>query len=407
LVDCFKDQKGEKSTFQYIKLRKITMDIHSKEFYVYGLLDPDTNEVFYIGKGKGNRAQQHLKEKKLPGYGNHDKLNKIKNILESKKEVKIIYYIENLSEYAAFILEEILIERIGRRFYGGTLTNVTDAGPKEHYKLSVRGQDEIEKEKINIDIAISKYPEPMEIIYSVPRFTKEEEDEIIEKERTRLERVELDKIYVMQFIQSFDQEIFNDIEANKIVYYNSYFGREICFECKYGTCIICLGDKETEKRKIWYSASVHLRNGHNIIYKSDGIPPEQIAEKLRLYMNLMNCGGNIYFQELGPIYIPKESKRKSKISINKPLPIFESYPVTKMNEIKISAPFNITNVKIIMPSRQLPMPCIFNQEYNSKVVEINTELFAIGKYSISVYSRKDLFEESEFEPIYNMWMVKI
>jgi hypothetical protein len=150
-----------------------------------------------------------------------------------------------------------------------------------------------------------------------------------------------------------------------------------------------------------------LRNGHNIIYKSDGIPPEQIAEKLRLYMNLMNCGGNIYFQELGPIYIPKESKRKSKISINKPLPIFESYPVTKMNEIKISAPFNITNVKIIMPSRQLPMPCIFNQEYNSKVVEINTELFAIGKYSISVYSRKDLFEESEFEPIYNMWMVKI
>ena len=33
------------------------------EFYVYELIDPRTNSVFYIGKGKGKRVFQHLNEK--------------------------------------------------------------------------------------------------------------------------------------------------------------------------------------------------------------------------------------------------------------------------------------------------------------------------------------------------------
>ena len=29
--------------------------------YVYALVDPETEEIFYIGRGKGNRGLSHLK----------------------------------------------------------------------------------------------------------------------------------------------------------------------------------------------------------------------------------------------------------------------------------------------------------------------------------------------------------
>lgn len=31
-------------------------------YYVYALIDPKTMQVFYVGKGTGIRAQQHLQE---------------------------------------------------------------------------------------------------------------------------------------------------------------------------------------------------------------------------------------------------------------------------------------------------------------------------------------------------------
>lgn len=36
--------------------------IESLTYYVYALVDPRDNRIFYIGKGKGNRIFQHAKD---------------------------------------------------------------------------------------------------------------------------------------------------------------------------------------------------------------------------------------------------------------------------------------------------------------------------------------------------------
>ncbi|HIO04524.1 MAG TPA: GIY-YIG nuclease family protein, partial [Gammaproteobacteria bacterium] len=45
------------------------------KYYVYLLLDPITDEIFYVGKGKGNRVFSHLKD-----ISDNDKVRKIQEI---------------------------------------------------------------------------------------------------------------------------------------------------------------------------------------------------------------------------------------------------------------------------------------------------------------------------------------
>ena len=96
-------------------------------FFVYGLVDPRTNEIFYIGKGKGDRPERHLKEaKKYERTGkstNVYKSRKILNILKAGFEsYKITFLHKNLTEDEAFDLE---IKEINSR---SNLTNVGEGG---------------------------------------------------------------------------------------------------------------------------------------------------------------------------------------------------------------------------------------------------------------------------------------
>lgn len=96
-------------------------------YYVYFLIDPRTDQPFYVGKGKKDRAKSHLKETQETTI-NIRKYNKIQSILKEGLEPKIIYYAVDLSEQTAYNLEADLIKKYGRKDYdeGGILLNICE-----------------------------------------------------------------------------------------------------------------------------------------------------------------------------------------------------------------------------------------------------------------------------------------
>lgn len=91
--------------------------------YVYILLDPITNEPFYVGKGHGGRAQGWLTDKKI-----NPVTSRISDIRKTGGE-PIIEISELMSEDDAWAEEKALIASIGRvRLGTGPLLNKTSGG---------------------------------------------------------------------------------------------------------------------------------------------------------------------------------------------------------------------------------------------------------------------------------------
>lgn len=82
--------------------------------YVYAYSDPETDKVFYIGSGKGNRALHHLGES-----GESDKVLKINQIRAKRREPKIEIIRHGLTRNEAIIAESVAIDL----FALGELTN--------------------------------------------------------------------------------------------------------------------------------------------------------------------------------------------------------------------------------------------------------------------------------------------
>jgi hypothetical protein len=107
-----------------------------EDFYVYVYLDPRKigifcyddlkfgYEPFYIGKGKKNRCNNGIKDKKKCL-----KVSKIKSIINDGFYPIIMKLDINLSEKEAFNNEISYIKKIGRKnIESGPLTNMTDGG---------------------------------------------------------------------------------------------------------------------------------------------------------------------------------------------------------------------------------------------------------------------------------------
>jgi hypothetical protein len=98
--------------------------------YVYALVDPNNDSIFYVGKGTGYRDVSHFKPSM---WSNPEKTNnpflyfKIKSLFEKDTPPQTIRLLENVSEDVAYEYESDIIKKMGRRFVdGGELFNISD-----------------------------------------------------------------------------------------------------------------------------------------------------------------------------------------------------------------------------------------------------------------------------------------
>lgn len=97
---------------KFSQLAEESLSKKSKEFYVYALVDPRDNQIFYIGKGTKNRVFNHVDE----AIDNIDKktakLDLIREIKKSGNEVLQYIIRSSLSEKEALFLESVLIDTL-------------------------------------------------------------------------------------------------------------------------------------------------------------------------------------------------------------------------------------------------------------------------------------------------------
>lgn len=99
----------------------------SKQFYVYKLIDPRSNQPFYVGAGSGRRPtkrlEDHILEAKDPAkWTNPDKSQRIADILAEGLE-PLFDYSECVDETHCANVEKDVIKHFGRMCDGGILTN--------------------------------------------------------------------------------------------------------------------------------------------------------------------------------------------------------------------------------------------------------------------------------------------
>ena len=93
--------------------------IEQLKYYVYYLQDPGDGEVFYVGKGTGNRVFQHVAGA-MDTDAESEKLDRIREILARGQAVQVFILRHGLGEATAFEIEAALIDFIGRN----NLTNL-------------------------------------------------------------------------------------------------------------------------------------------------------------------------------------------------------------------------------------------------------------------------------------------
>lgn len=100
-------------------------------FYVYHLVDPNSNLPFYIGKGKNNRMYDHVRDTINQKMFNRNRylFYKIKKLLKNTGYINYKKISENCSESNALLMEISEIKKYGRKNNKtGILCNMTDGG---------------------------------------------------------------------------------------------------------------------------------------------------------------------------------------------------------------------------------------------------------------------------------------
>ena len=133
---------------------------HLNGFYVYALIDPRNNQVFYIGKVTGNRVFSHEIESGKSQKSEKAKLQKIREIEASGHSAKRVIVNWGMTEAEAFTAEASLINLMVF-LSADALTNAV-AGHHVHEALSVEdfeimyGAERLQPEDIRHSIMVIK-----------------------------------------------------------------------------------------------------------------------------------------------------------------------------------------------------------------------------------------------------------
>ncbi|HNS03167.1 MAG TPA: hypothetical protein PKM78_12395 [Anaerolineae bacterium] len=123
-------------------------------YYVYLLKDPQTGDVFYIGKGSGNRIFEHLNGA-IASPLVSDKLDRIRSIQQNGMQVQHVIHRHGLTEKEALEVEAALIDFVGLQ----DLTNMVRGHHSEY-----RGCMSIKEVVIQYDAPQIEISEPAILI---------------------------------------------------------------------------------------------------------------------------------------------------------------------------------------------------------------------------------------------------
>lgn len=115
--------------------------IEKLDYYVYLLIEPENGQVFYVGKGVGNRIFAHINA----ALKDEAPSDKIRAIRASGREVNHIVHRHGLTEKEAFEVEAALIDFIG-------LSGLTN---------QVQGYNSDDRGQMTVAEVISKYQAPI------------------------------------------------------------------------------------------------------------------------------------------------------------------------------------------------------------------------------------------------------
>lgn len=113
---------------------------YGTKYYVYLLINPLDNSIFYVGKGKNKRAEGHLKENISGKLTNAKKHKTINTIIESGLIPEIVIFDNELEESDAYSIERELIT-LFKKTISNYSKGIVDKHSKnlEKAKIIVRG----------------------------------------------------------------------------------------------------------------------------------------------------------------------------------------------------------------------------------------------------------------------------
>jgi hypothetical protein len=144
--------------------------IEKSGYYVYLLSDPKTNEIFYVGKGTGNRVFAHINSA-ISSPLESDKLDKIRLIQSRGLQVEHTIIRHGLTEKEALEVEASLIDFIGLE----GLTNIVGG-----HHSGYRGRMSVEEVIIQYDAPQIEIVEPVILLIINPFRRDMNDDELYE-----------------------------------------------------------------------------------------------------------------------------------------------------------------------------------------------------------------------------------